>query len=616
MKAIVHLTSVQSCLIVSLALVHTISSTAADKSVSPASLDPRLRTFIKSKEGQARSLAKELRIEVPEDCWKAFELYRDGDWLKASNHFSRLRQRHLQHEGGQKQEWLASPIWQPLAEVDMAYDQFAAGGATFANAFGDGIIGSIPRGSIYFGGTDAGRGMVSALSKSHIEADPFFTLTQNALADESYLSYLRHMYGGMIYIPTPADQNDCFSKYVADAHSRLSTNKPPAGEEVKIVGDRVQVSGQAGVMAINALLAKVIFDKNPSREFYIEESTPIEWMYPHLVPHGLIMKMERRPLAELPEETVARDRDFWSDYCRLLIGGWLTSDTAVKSISQFADKVYYQGDLSGFSGDSLFVRCERARMSFSKLRAAIGGAYAWRFKDAKSTSERKRMLEAADLAFRQAFALCPTSLEVVFRYVNLLLEAGRLEDGLTVATTCEKLDPSNVKVQEMIKRLKEFRDQKGQAGPASQNLEQLEKAVQDNPSNLQAAFNLAAAFLRIQQTNRAVEILDQILNRPKPEPNAVLEVARAYAKIGNYRKLETTLEKLATVAPDSPEAWYDLAAVKASLRKDDEALIALRQALALSAKRLERDPKSRNLSAECLRDPRFAALRKRPDFPK
>ena len=48
-------------------------------------------------------------------------------------------------------------------------------------------------------------------------------------------------------------------------------------------------------MAINGLLAKIMFDKNPDREFYIEESFPLDWMYPYLEPHGLIFKINRQP---------------------------------------------------------------------------------------------------------------------------------------------------------------------------------------------------------------------------------------------------------------------------------------------------------------------------------
>jgi hypothetical protein len=56
------------------------------------------------------------------------------------------------------------------------------------------------------------------------------------------------------------------------------------GEVVTIVEGKTQVRGPGAVMMINGLLAKTIFDKNPDREFYIEESIPLDWMYPICCP--------------------------------------------------------------------------------------------------------------------------------------------------------------------------------------------------------------------------------------------------------------------------------------------------------------------------------------------
>jgi Flp pilus assembly protein TadD len=64
------------------------------------------------------------------------------------------------------------------------------------------------------------------------------------------------------------------------------------------------------------------------------------------------------------------------------------------------------------------------------------------------------MATEADLAFRQAFALCPYSPEVVFRYVGLLLQNGRKQDALLVATTASKIEPANGQFAGMVGFLK------------------------------------------------------------------------------------------------------------------------------------------------------------------
>src|ERR1019366_6811363 len=162
---------------------------------------------------------------------------------------------------------------------------------------------------IYFGGTDPGRFIVTAMCKSQPDADPFFTLTQNALADGTYLDYLRSMYGGKIYVPTQMDSQKCFEDYTQEVMRRQQNNQLNSGEDVHVDNGRVQISGQVAVMGINALLAKTIFNKNPDREFFIEESFPLDWMYPYLEPHGLIFKINRQPLTGLSEEMVHADSD-------------------------------------------------------------------------------------------------------------------------------------------------------------------------------------------------------------------------------------------------------------------------------------------------------------------
>jgi tetratricopeptide (TPR) repeat protein len=420
-----------------------------------------------------------------------------------------------------------------------------------------------------------------------------------------------------IYIASPEDSARCFQDYLADAQRRLQVNQLRPGEDVKIVDNRVQVSGQVAVMAINGLITKVMFDRNPKNEFYVEESFPLEWMYRHLTPFGIIMKINREPLKELSEEIVQKDHEFWTQYSERLIGNWVTYDTPVQEIADFVEKVYLRRDFTGFKGDRKFIRDDQAQKAFSKLRSSIGGLYAWRVNEAKPGPEQQRMLKEADFAFRQALAFCPYSPEAVFRYVNLLLTHQRFDEALLVVKTCLKLDPFNGQVMGLKTQLESFRGgQPAQALAPQDNVAQLEKRVKDNPGDVQAAFNLASAYLQMQQTNNAYQVLDRALEKSQTNVGALLAIAQAWAQLGNYGKLESTLEKLSKAAPDSPEAWYDLAAVKATLNKPTEAIPALKQALETSSKRLAQDSKARDLRTELKQDPRFAAMRTLPEFQK
>ena len=193
------------------------------------------------------------------------------------------------------------------------------------------------------------------------------------------------------------------------------------------------------MIGVRQLLTKIIFDRNPDREFYVVEGFPLDWMYPHLEPHGLIMKINRQPPPELSDEIVQHDSDYWTKYLTPMIGGWLKPDTAIAEVAAFAEKIHVKKDLSGFAGDPQFFQSEYWCENFSKLRSSIGGLYEWRAQHAADDAEKKRMNDAADFAFRQAWALCPYSPETVVRYVALLMSQNRRADALLVAETAAKM---------------------------------------------------------------------------------------------------------------------------------------------------------------------------------
>jgi beta-lactamase regulating signal transducer with metallopeptidase domain len=428
--------------------------TASSAAATKPWFDGRLSAFFAAKGAQARQLAQ--GETVAPEVWRYFEAGSKGNWTTATNLWAAMRRRAHQYEGTTPDARL-DKVWGPILETDLAWEQFANWKEKYVLAYGNDIIKSIPPGSIYFGGTDPGRGVITAMCESHADAKPFFTLTQNALADGTYLDYLRAMYGARIYTPSSDDSQKCFQEYLADAQRRLKENKLKPGEDVTESDGKVEVKGQVAVMSINGLLTKLIFDRNPGHEFYVEESFPLDWMYPYLTPNGLIMKINREPLPSLSADMVQQDHEYWSRYLQPMLGGWLTYDTPVADVTAFAEKVYLNHDLGGFNGDPQFIEDTWAQKAYSKLRSSIGGVYNWRFTEAKTPEEKARMAKEADFAFRQAYALCPISPEALFRYVNLLLNLNRRDDALLLAETTLRLDPKNSTVQSLVEQLKKMK---------------------------------------------------------------------------------------------------------------------------------------------------------------
>ena len=388
------------------------------------------------------------------------------------------------------------------------------------------------------------RGFLSENPQSHTRIR-----LNRLLLEAAYPQEIATSLGGIypdreIYIPNPEDSSRCFQEYVMDAQRRLESGQLKPGEDVRVQDGKVQVGGQVAVMAINGLLTKVIFDKNPKNEFYVEESFPLDWMYPHLTPNGVIMKINREPLKEMPEDVIAKDHRFWREYSSRLSGDFIDYNTSVKEITDFVERVYLRRDFTGFKGDRKFIRDDQAQKAFSKLRSAIGGVYSWRAGMSKPGSgEHERMMKEADFALRQAFAFCPFSPEAVFRYVTLLAASQRIDDAILIAATCRRLDPFSAQISELEKRLRSMKSQPG-TDLNNSGIHQLEEAVKKDSANFQAGLNLASAYLQSQQAGRARQVLDDILNHPKAGANALRALIQAYLAIGETNQIQTVVTRL------------------------------------------------------------------------
>ncbi|MDB6057444.1 MAG: hypothetical protein JWO95_1288 [Verrucomicrobiales bacterium] len=423
------------------------------------------------------------------------------------------------------------------------------------------------------------------------------------MIEEAYPSDIVKSAGGVfpdteIRTASVEDSQACFNEYISDATKRAEHDARAPSEPRQIRGGEdvhfdnsghVQVSGQVAVMAINGLLTKVIFDKNPDHEFYVEESFPLDWMYPYLSPFGVIMKINRQPV-EITDETVARDHDFWSKYSDRLVGNWITYDTTVDEVCNWAEKVYFHHDHSGFKGDPKFLRDDDGQKAFSKLRSSIGGIYQWR-SDNRGGAEGARCRKEAEFAFKQSFAYCPYSPEAVYRFVQLLLRMNRVDDAIHIAKTCQKLDPFNGQIVNLIEQLESSKHQ----------------ASLDGARNVMIQIQ---NFIQARQTNEAARMLESLTTQYQSDGTVLMSVAAAYVQMGDLAGSERVMKKMVSIAPESAETWYNLASLQAAQRKTNDSLETLKKAMQVNSK----NPASQDLRNYNKTDHNFDALRGLPEF--
>ncbi len=279
-----------------------------------APLDADIARFITAKSNQVYLASRDSETPVPPEVWNMFTAASAADWKGTSNIFRGIYSNNLSSTPRR----LAPEVWGRVQDVGGFCELISSNNLKFIRLFADEIFKVVPPGGVYFGGTDAGRFALTALSRAHEEGKPFFTLTQNQLVDNDYLKYVKSIYHQWIKFPDDAMVKGAFDDYVADVtrrseHDRRYPNEPKQvlpGEDIQTVNGRLQISGQTAVMAINGLLVRDILHANPERDFYIEESFALDWMYPCLEPAGPIFKLRHTPMETLFEETMRNDREY------------------------------------------------------------------------------------------------------------------------------------------------------------------------------------------------------------------------------------------------------------------------------------------------------------------
>ncbi|MFO7536406.1 MAG: DUF2723 domain-containing protein [Kiritimatiellia bacterium] len=382
--------------------------------------------------------------------------------------------------------------------------------------------------AVFFGGTDPGRFVPTYMIYSAAVRSDVFLITQNALADNTYMSVMRDLYGNAIWIPSVVDGNQAFQKYVED----VNAGRTPANAAITIENGRVQVQGVAGVMLINGILAEMIFDYNKWRHnFYVEESYVIQWMYPYLTPHGLIMKINSDPSPRLSPKTIRDDLDFWDWYQRRL------------------------------TSDPRFVRDIVARKSFSKLRSAIGGLYVYR-----------GLMAEAEQAFKESYALYPLSPEANFRLADLYMRWNRFQDAIQLMEKFANEDPNNDRAREFVRDLKNREILITRA-------RELEATLGSAKGSVFEALELAGVYRQLGQDSAFLNLVNSILANTGMPPDVYRKLASVLVEARKLPEAATALQRYLEKVPADMRGWIDMAALRLTGGKPDECVQALMQAI-------------------------------------
>ena len=407
----------------------------------------------------------------------------------------------------------------------------------FGYIYGEEIMKICKPNTIYYGGTDPGRFVPMYMINVDRMREDCWLITQNGLADDSYTTVLRDRYSeprevwgwvrtllkwlnasredhkkgvDTIYIPSDFDFQYSFELYYQDVEKRIKRGEY-VGEEVSLDGGKISIRGIEGVMRLNSILTKMIYDRNiKNHPFFLEESYTIEWMYPYLKPAGIIMELCDHKVKITPE-IVEKDTAYWDNLMKVFDNG---------------GTLYFEDINNGRKGKVDVVAKEffedlTARKSFAKCRTAIGGVY-----------EYHGMIKEAEKAYRDAIWLNDMSAEAYMRLSNMLAKNGREKEGLEIIREYLKKDPMNFSMANYVDLLAKEVERK-------QLHERLKNELASpEPINWKEYMAMADKWDKLKDTQFVNLIYSALLSREDCDAPEMFE------KIGKYFQRQKRFEEM------------------------------------------------------------------------
>ncbi len=435
---------------------------------------------------------------------------------------------------------LALPLW-PLF---FNYDGCSQRGHWFGWQFGHDMLKDLPRESVVFGGTDPGRFVPTYMilgessQSPSVKRDPDFDrrdlyiITQNGVGEPLYRKYLADQYSAQRQLPANA-----FERWLGRATAY--PEKPlvfPSEDEIKsAITAEMEAGAKRGVFdpsAPHSVVTRLIWEKNrDAHEFFVEESFPLTWSYDHALPHGLVYKINRQPLTEIPADVVKQDFDFWKNYIEKLLA------------------------------DPLYAKDFDAQRSFSKLRATTGNLY-----------RHRKMETEAESAYREALRLWEGNGESLNALSSMLWQRGDFDGVLALLKPALDADPNNTGLWQIYFSTEKRKELQGE-------IIALEVKLAEDPSNQENTEKLMQLYAGVGEVKKGTLLLDAAIPRFANEPN-FLRMAAEFGEGWQLPKAQiTAADALVALEPDRPENYLLLAHAAIRIKDRNKFLSAAQSAV-------------------------------------
>lgn len=176
-------------------------------------------------------------------------------------------------------------------------------------------------------------------------------------------------------------------------------------------------------------------------------------------------------------------------------------------------------------------------------------------------SDGKKQQGIAEL--KKALASFPADPLTSDNLAKVYLQEDRLDEVKLLYLDVLKKNPTYVKAYNQLALIAARQNNR------SAVLDWLKKSVDHNPDNLSAKLLLATQFLRENDSNRAIQLLQGIKAEDKKTPQFILLMAKAKMSVGEHQHAVTALKSLLAEKPELTSGHILLAQAYAQLNQKD-----------------------------------------------